>query len=1113
VIRLHTLGSIDLQSSDDEQLGGVIAQPKRLALFAYLALSRPFGFHRRDRVIAMFWPEQDDAHARDSLNQAIRFLRQSLGSSVILSRGAEDIGLDRTRVWCDAIEFQAAIDGGRQRDAIELYRGDLLAGLFVSDLHGFDEWLEGERTRLREQASHAARTVAEREEVAGNVTHALRWGRLSVSLSNGDERTLRRWLGMLARAGDRSGAIRAYEEFARRFREEYGADPSPETQALVEEIRREAPKPSAAPRPPVPARTPPEDIPAPEKSPFSPGGVLAHGWYVITREIGSGGMATVYLARDVRHDRWVVVKVLRPEVALTVGVEGFLREIRIAASLQHPHVVPVFDSGAIDGRLYFVMPMVEGESLRARLERDGPLPLGTALRIAREIADALAYAHKQGIVHLDIKPENVLLTGEPGVADTHAMIADFGIARAIARSSAEEHLPETGVVVGSPSYVSPEQVFGEANVDGRSDIYSLGCVVYEMLAGTPPFVGTTLSAVLAKHVDAPIPRLRVARPDVPAHVEDGVAHALAKLPADRFECAEDFAEALQGTSRDTESRGRRDSLSSVVNAVTKSRLFRVATIAAGIFLAVGLAAGAWYEVSPNGKPRASNTAVATFPKTDVAVLYFEDRSSDHSLQYLADGLTGVLIDQIGAVPALHVTSRNAVAPSRHASGLRTDSIGRALRVGTVIRGSVARVASGLQLKIEAIDAASGQRVAGSQVEQSEPNAIWLQDTLAQAATRILRARLGELLPNLESNPGTRSPEAWDARQRATGAILDFEWCLRAGDTTAALGKLAEADSDLADVETLDEFWTEPIVQRAQLAYLRARILPVSDPRALREIDLGLTYVKRVLRGEPNDAFASEMRGTLNYVRWMYNLAPNAAAADSLLRSAEQDLVAAVTRDPRRAAAWNVLSHLRLNTGNLRGATTAAENAIRLDPFLPNADFTVQRLLLLAIDMGLFDEAKKWCDVGHTRFTSSTRFRNCHLWLNAIPGPVKPNVRDVWLAYDEFMRASGTRTHKYDELKGRLIVALGLLQAGQRDSALAIVGASELNRTIDPGGELSNLAVIVYSKAGVRDSALALTARLIAADPQLASRARTDRSWWLKELRADPGYQALIRPRR
>jgi formylglycine-generating enzyme required for sulfatase activity/tRNA A-37 threonylcarbamoyl transferase component Bud32/dienelactone hydrolase len=259
--------------------------------------------------------------------------------------------------------------------------------------------------------------------------------------------------------------------------------------------------------------------------------------YLIERELGAGGMATVYLAQDVKHQRQVAIKVLHPELAASLGAERFLREITTTANLRHPHILPLYDSGEAQGFLYYVMPYVEGESLRDRLRREKQLPLEDALRIAREVADALGYAHARGIVHRDIKPENILL--ESG----HAVVADFGIARAVTAAGTEE-LTATGTAIGTPVYMSPEQASGERDLDGRSDLYSLGCVVYEMLGGEPPYLGTTPQAVIAKKMSEPTPRISVVRELVPAAVEAAIDRALAKTPADRFATAEQFIRAL-----------------------------------------------------------------------------------------------------------------------------------------------------------------------------------------------------------------------------------------------------------------------------------------------------------------------------------------------------------------------------------------------------------------------------------------------------------------------------------------------------------------------------------------------------------------------------------------
>src|SRR5215207_8538503 len=259
--------------------------------------------------------------------------------------------------------------------------------------------------------------------------------------------------------------------------------------------------------------------------------------YRVSRELGAGGMATVYLAHDLRHERDVAIKVLHPDLGAALGGERFLAEIKTTAKLQHPHILPLLDSGAAGGLLFYVMPFVAGETLRARLTRDTQLPIDDAARLAREIADALGVAHGLGIVHRDIKPENILLQGG------HALVADFGIALAVQQAGGQR-MTQTGLSLGTPQYMAPEQAMGEKTVDHRADIYALGAVTYEMLVGEPPFTGPTVQTIVAKVLTERPTAPRALRDTIPPGVEAAVLTALAKLPADRFATAEKFAEAL-----------------------------------------------------------------------------------------------------------------------------------------------------------------------------------------------------------------------------------------------------------------------------------------------------------------------------------------------------------------------------------------------------------------------------------------------------------------------------------------------------------------------------------------------------------------------------------------
>ena len=408
--------------------------------------------------------------------------------------------------------------------------------------------------------------------------------------------------------------------------------------------------------------------------------------YRLERELGRGGMATVYLAQDLRHDRPVALKVLHLELAASLGPERFQREIRLAARLQHPHILSIHDSGEVAGDastppiLWFAMPFVEGESLRDRLTRERQLPLEDALRIAREAADALEYAHRHGIIHRDIKPENILLSGD------HALVADFGIARALAAT--ESQLTETGTTLGTPAYMSPEQAAGERAIDHRSDIYSLGCVLYEALAGEPPFTGPTAQSIIARRFTETPRLLREVRETVPAAVERAVAKALAKSPADRFGSAAELGRALaEGTTGSRAAEPARVAPTEPIPAAAtiaqpaRSRGFRfpvTAAMAIGFLLGLGVLFG-WLR----SHGRADDTPAGT---KRLAVLPFENLGAAAD-EYFADGVTDEVRGKLASLAGLQVIARSSSGQYKKTTKTPQE-IGRELGVDYLLTGTV-----------------------------------------------------------------------------------------------------------------------------------------------------------------------------------------------------------------------------------------------------------------------------------------------------------------------------------------------------------------------------------------------------------------------------------------
>jgi serine/threonine-protein kinase len=525
--------------------------------------------------------------------------------------------------------------------------------------------------------------------------------------------------------------------------------------------------------------------------------------YAVEREIGRGGMATVYLARDLKHERSVALKVLRPEL-LEVGAnpERFTREIRFLAGLTHPHILPLHDSGDWRGTPYYVMPLVSGESLRDRLQREGRLPVEDAVRLAVAVASALDHAHRKDVLHRDIKPENILLhEGEP-------VVTDFGIARAI--NACCDDLTQLGLTVGTPAYMSPEQASGESELDGRSDMYSLACVLYEMLAGEPPFTGENAMQVMARQVTGTPAPLRAVRPDVPPELDRVVARALAKEPDNRFPTAGEFGRAL----------GR--SLSMGAGTLTGA----VPAFAAGA--------------------------------PAIAVLPLVNQSPEPEHEYFADGLTDELIAALAQVEGLRVASRTSVFALRNDTR-DVRALGAALGVPYVLEGAVRRAGDRLRLTVQLTDVTEGHTLWADRFDRSVTDVFAVQEEIARAIVGALRPRLLARIGDVEARRSTRSVRAYQLYLRGR-----YHWNRRTGRDLAwaieyfqqALAEdpgYALAHAGLSDAYALQiDYQSVPVEEGMRLAREEAqRALELDE--SLPEAHTALAWVRFIHDWEWEDA--------------------------------------------------------------------------------------------------------------------------------------------------------------------------------------------------------------------------------------------------------------------
>ena len=625
--------------------------------------------------------------------------------------------------------------------------------------------------------------------------------------------------------------------------------------------------------------------------------------YRIERELGRGGMATVFLAEDLRHRHRVAVKVLDPELAAAVGPERFLREIETVASLTHPHILPLHDSGEAGGLLFCVMPFIEGESLRDRIAHEKQLPVEEALRIAGEVADALAYAHGRGVIHRDIKPENILLQAG------HALVSDFGIARIRsatitdlgAPTLAGGSLTATGATVGTPAYMSPEQAGGCRDVDGRSDQYALACVLYEMLAGQAPFTGPTVESLVHQHLSVAPRPVTDLRPAVPPRMARAISRALAKTPADRFATMPEFTAAL------------------AKNDVASASATQAATAGVGRARAGPAAAGEEALQSTVHAPGERRRSEAP----SLAVLYFENLSSEPDSDYFCSGITEDLLTDLSKVPGLKVASRNAVARYRGQT-VNIPAVAEELRVGAVLEGSVRRAGNRLRITAQLISAADGFHLWAERYDRTFEDVFAVQEDIARSIAAALRVALGaeDAQRLLQGRPAVAAAYDHYLKGRAhyirfttddnRRALECFERALAIEpDYALAWAGIADACAQMGNkVWDMDPTWLARGLEAGERA---ARLDPsLAEPyKALALVhytrgdpERAMQVAREAIRVNPKDSNALDTLG------WSSLVLGNVAAAERLFRRR-------IAMDPYHAYDYGALGHVLLYTRRYR----------------------------------------------------------------------------------------------------------------------------------------------------------------------------------------------------
>jgi serine/threonine-protein kinase len=612
--------------------------------------------------------------------------------------------------------------------------------------------------------------------------------------------------------------------------------------------------------------------------------------YRIERELGQGGMATVYLAEDLKHHRKVAVKVLRPELAASLGAERFLREIEIAARLQHPHILALFDSGRTgsgpDDFLYYVMPYVEGETLRDRLNRSGRFAVADVVRYTTEIADALAKAHKAGVVHRDIKPENILL------ADGHALVMDFGVAKAVTEATGQGEMTTAGMSLGTPAYMAPEQVAADSRIDHRADLYALGLVAYEMLVGGSPYSATTPQQQMAAHITQPPAPISSRRPDCPPALAAVIMRCLEKNPGERWQTADEIVARLAVADLLTSRRGF-------------PRLPVAAAGAAALLLLIAAAIG--YRRMAHGGDG------ATPGDNSVGVMLFDNITRDTSYAYLSDGLASEIATTLARVPRLAVRSPGAVRSASRGMDPDPVEIGRRLNVQNVVEGEFQRAGDRIRISVRLVQVPSGTQRWNEAWTRPMTDLLSVQEEIAQA---VAKAIAGQLLPEERSVLALRrtgNPEAYDHFLRG-----NFQLAHRTPDGTA------RAIEEYRAAVRLDSSFAQAEARIAEGYALYAEWgWDFPGVSADSQVALGFHAADRALALDSSLADGWMARGLLLYLRYPRTVD---GAVEALKR--------ATVLDSNNAEAWHQYGSQILILGRYQDAIAPTKRALALEPGRP-----------------------------------------------------------------------------------------------------------------------------------------------------------------------------------